>query len=94
MAKDNRDKTFMTPHRINARLSGLLADHVAHVVGPDGLYETPSEYIRALIRQDMAQSTAHIYGKIREGLEDMAQGRILKPHGTWEQDKPTTNTPS
>jgi hypothetical protein len=38
MAKDNRDKTFMTPHRINARLSGLLADHVAHVVGPDGLY--------------------------------------------------------
>ena len=87
ITKENKGKRFMTPHRINARLSGPLADHVAHVVGPDGLYETPSEYIRALIRQDMAQGTAHIYAKIREGLEDIAQGRILKSHGTWEHDK-------
>ncbi len=77
----------MTSHRINARLSGPLADHISHVVGENGLYETPSEYIRALIRQDMARDLSMIYGKIREGFEDIAGGRILKSRGTWEEDK-------
>ncbi|MFN7226448.1 MAG: type II toxin-antitoxin system ParD family antitoxin [Holosporales bacterium] len=77
----------MVAHRINARLPRPLAEHVAHVVGENGLYETPSEYIRALIRQDMARDTAQIYSKIREGFEDIAQGRILKSRGSWVEDK-------
>jgi antitoxin ParD1/3/4 len=45
----------MLSTRINARISGPLAAFVEKMVGPDGLYETPSEYIRDLIRRDMAQ---------------------------------------
>jgi antitoxin ParD1/3/4 len=80
-------ENVMAIHRINARLSGPLAEHLSHVVGENGLYETPSEYIRALIRQDMARDTAQIYSKIREGFEDIAHGRILQSSGSWAEDK-------
>jgi len=33
----------MVSHRVNAWLSEPLAQHVAHVVGPKGMYETPRE---------------------------------------------------
>ena len=39
--------------RINARLSQPLAEFVDRMVGKAGLYETPSEYVRDLIRRDM-----------------------------------------
>ena len=39
--------------RINARLSQPLAEFVDRMVGEAGLYETPSEYVRDLIRRDM-----------------------------------------
>ena len=77
----------MTSHRINARLSGPLAEHLAHVVGEHGLYETPSEYIRALIRQDMTRDSSLIYSKVREGLADIAGGRVIKSSGVWQEDK-------
>ena len=38
--------------RINARLSQPLAEFVDRMVGEAGLYETPSEYVRDLIRRD------------------------------------------
>lgn len=41
--------------RLNVRVKGALADHVEHLVGPQGLYENQSEYLRDLIRQDMYQ---------------------------------------
>ena len=41
------------PERINARLSQPLAEFVDRMVGEAGLYETPSEYVRDLIRRDM-----------------------------------------
>ena len=39
------------PERINARLSRPLAEFVDRMVGEAGLYETPSEYVRDLIRR-------------------------------------------
>ena len=37
---------------VNVRISGKLQDFVNQQIGPDGLYESVSEYIRELIRQD------------------------------------------
>ena len=39
------------PERINARLTQPLAEFVERMVSEAGLYETPSEYVRDLIRQ-------------------------------------------
>ncbi len=47
----------MVSNRVNAHLPEPLALHVARVVGPKGLYETPSDYIRSLIRRDMESET-------------------------------------
>ena len=55
-----------TSDRINARLSGALSEFVSRMVGETGLYETPSEYVRDLIRRDMER---------REG--QLAQESIL-----------------
>ncbi len=63
----------MISERINARLPEALATHVARVVGPNGLYETPSEYIRALIRQDYERNEAakweRLVDELKPGLE-------------------------
>ena len=58
-----------------------------HVAGPQGVYETPGEYIRALIRQDMEQAKTNAYHAVIEGLEDIAEGRYVESSGNWEQDK-------
>ncbi len=77
----------MSSDRINARLPEPLARHVARVVGPKGLYETPSEYIRALIRRDMDSDTFQIYNSVIKGFEDIAAGRYFESTGDWEKDK-------
>lgn len=77
----------MPTDRVNARLTEPLARHVARVVGPHGLYETSSEYIRALIRRDMHSESSEIYHSIIEGFEDIAEGRYFKSTGNWEEDK-------
>ena len=43
--------------RINARLSQPLAEFVERMVGEAGLYETPSEYVRDLIRREQQNWT-------------------------------------
>jgi len=45
--------------RVNARLSGPLDAYVDLMVGENGLYETPSEYIRDLLRRNMERRAAH-----------------------------------
>ncbi len=73
--------------RINARLSKPLADHVNRMVGKNGLYETPSEYIRSLIRRDMESDASRVYAAVIEGFEDINQGRYFESTGDWKQDK-------
>ena len=77
----------MASDRVNARLPEPLARHVERVVGAKGLYETPSEYIRSLIRRDMESDAYQVYEQIVQGFQDVEAGRYLKSTGNWEEDK-------
>ena len=74
-------------NRVNARLSKPLAEHVNRMVGADGLFETPSEYIRSLIRRDMESDSSQVYAKIIEGFEDIQEERFFESTGDWKKDK-------
>jgi len=73
--------------RVNARLSKPLAEHVNRMVGASGLFETPSEYIRSLIRRDMENDSSLVYSSIIEGFEDINEGRFYQSTGDWKKDK-------
>ena len=73
--------------RINARLSRPLAEYVAGLVGEAGLYETPSEYVRDLIRRDMEQREGRtVRDAILSGYRDLADGAIFASTGDFQQD--------
>lgn len=59
---------------MNLSLTDELRDFVNNRVGDNGLYATPSEYLRDLIRRDMeAQSTVL---HVMSGLDDVIEGRF------------------
>jgi len=73
--------------RINARLSQPLAEFVERMVGETGLYETPSEYVRDLIRRDMEQREGHLVrDAILAGYRDFAAGRVIASSGDFKTD--------
>lgn len=73
--------------RINTRLSQPLADFVDRMVGEAGLYETPSEYVRDLIRRDMERRDGHLVrDAILEGYRDAAEGRLFESYGDFRTD--------
>lgn len=53
---------------LNVRVSGPLGDFVAANVGADGAYENVSEYVRDLIRRDMAQREAETFARLKAEL--------------------------
>lgn len=59
---------------MNLSLTDELRDFVNSRTGKGGVYATPSEYLRDLIRRDMENQAAlmHIVG----GLDDLAHGRF------------------
>lgn len=68
--------------RINARLSRPLAEFVDRMVGEAGLYETPSEYVRDLIRRDMERRDGQfVQDAILAGYRDLAAGRVFASSG-------------
>ncbi|MDW3195281.1 MAG: hypothetical protein R8G66_23095 [Cytophagales bacterium] len=73
--------------RVNARLPKPLAEHVKKMVGPEGLYETPSEYLRSLIRKDMNSDVNYVSTSLIEGFTDISDGRYFESTGDWEKDK-------
>lgn len=76
-----------TLDRINARLSQPLAEFVARMVGAAGLYETPSEYIRDLIRRDMERREGQFaQDAILSGYRDLAAGRSFASDGDFKAD--------
>nr|VFJ71034.1 MAG: hypothetical protein BECKFW1821C_GA0114237_102554 [Candidatus Kentron sp. FW] len=77
----------MTSDVVNAQLPEPLARHVERVVGPGGLYETPDEYVRSLIRRDMENDSFQVYRGILEGFQDIVEGRYFESGGNWEKDK-------
>jgi putative addiction module CopG family antidote len=58
---------------VNVRLSGPLKKYVQEQVSPTGLYESASEYVRTLIRQDFEKSEeqkwARLIGELTPGLK-------------------------
>ena len=73
--------------RINARLSKPLAEFVGRMVGDDGLYETPSEYVRDLIRRDMERrEIPFMQDAILSGYRDLAAGRVFESSGDFKTD--------
>ena len=73
--------------RINARLSKPLAEFVARMVGASGLYETPSEYVRDLIRHDMERREGlPVQDAILDGYRDLAAKRSFVSSGDFNTD--------
>jgi len=73
--------------RINARLSQPLAEFVDRMVGEAGLYETPSEYVRDLIRRDMERRDGQLVQEaILAGYRDLAAGRVFSSSGDFKTD--------
>lgn len=73
--------------RINARLSQPLAEFVDRMVGEKGLYETPSEYVRDLIRRDMERRDGQfVQESILAGYRDLAAGRVFASSGDFKTD--------
>lgn len=73
--------------RINARLSRPLAEFVERMVGETGLYETPSEYVRDLIRRDMERREGQlVQDAILTGYRDLAAGRVFVSSGDFKTD--------
>jgi antitoxin ParD1/3/4 len=73
--------------RINARLSQPLSEFVGRMVGESGLYETPSEYVRDLIRRDMERREGQfMQDAILTGYRDLAAGRVFASSGDFKSD--------
>lgn len=77
----------MASDRINARLPKPLAMHVDRMATANGPYETPSEYIRHLIRMDMENSDSnYLREAILDGYRDIASGQYFKSSGNFKED--------
>jgi antitoxin ParD1/3/4 len=59
---------------MNLSLTDELRDFVKGRTGDGGLYSTPSEYLRDLIRRDMENQA--IVTHIASGLDDLVHGRL------------------
>lgn len=53
---------------LNVRVSGALSEHVAANVGPDGVYENVSEYVRDLIRRDKERADGEAFNRLKAEL--------------------------
>jgi antitoxin ParD1/3/4 len=83
----DEEPAIMPTSRINTRLSRPLAEFVESLVGEAGLYETPSEYVRDLIRRDMEQREGRVVrDAILSGYRDLAEGAVFPSTGDFEQD--------
>lgn len=59
---------------MNLSLTDELREFVDSKTGDSGLFSTPSEYLRALIRNDMqAQTTVN---HVLRGIDDLKNGRL------------------
>lgn len=57
------------PMTLNVRIGGALGDFVASNVGPQGIYDNVSEYVRDLIRRDKARTEAEQFERLKAELD-------------------------
>lgn len=62
----------MKEHRINARLPEALALHVYEECGESGQYDSASEYIRDLVRQDLKSKEQEKWKRLKSKLVEAA----------------------
>ena len=73
--------------RINAHLPHPLAEFVARMVDESGLYETPAEYVRDLIRRDMERREGQLLqDAVLDGYRDLAAGHVFASGGDFQAD--------
>ena len=60
----------MANRNVTIRISGALREHLEECTGDQGLYETPSEYLRDLIRRDMERKEEEKWARLRAALVD------------------------
>ena len=60
----------MASPNVTLRISGLLRNHLEECAGVDGPYETPSEYLRDLIRQDIERLESEKWERLRTALAE------------------------
>jgi antitoxin ParD1/3/4 len=61
---------------LNVSLTEPLREFIDRRTGEGGIFATPSEYLRALIRQDMEQMD--VVDHVLAGLRDVGEGRLSK----------------
>jgi Arc/MetJ-type ribon-helix-helix transcriptional regulator len=64
---------------LNVRVSGALSEFVAANVGEAGAYDNVSEYVRELIRRDMARAEADALERLKA---ELAQA-FMAPDGAY-----------
>jgi Arc/MetJ-type ribon-helix-helix transcriptional regulator len=60
----------MSNPNVTLRVSGSLRRHLEECTGLGGSYETPSEYLRDLIRQDMNRKESEKWERLRTALAE------------------------
>ncbi len=60
----------MASPNVTVRVSGSLREHLEACTGPNGDYETPSEYLRDLIRRDMEKKESEKWERVRSALTE------------------------
>lgn len=65
---------MIVSNRMNLSLTDELRRFVEYQTSDGGLYSTPSEYIRDLIRRDMQDW--RIAADIAQGIREVAEGRF------------------
>jgi len=53
---------------LNVRVSGALGEFVTSNVAPSGTYENVSEYVRDLVRRDMARAEGEAFERLKAEL--------------------------
>ena len=72
---ENRPQIYENEIRINVRVRGPMSRYVQRQIGPQGIYESQSEYIRDLIRHDMEKQEQYdVRASLLEGYADLATG--------------------
>lgn len=60
----------MANPNVTLRVSGSLRSHLEECTGSGGEYETPSEYLRDLIRRDMERKDSVKWERVRSSLNE------------------------
>ena len=74
------DSNFVPITQINAHLPVQLAEFVSEITGENGLYETPDEFVRDLIRRYMEKNLSEEQREINALLRQSIEENNYRPY--------------